>query len=116
AGKLSPPLAWQRPAGLSNRRPIGCWRNCRSRREPLCAKRFLGSRDHLSNPQASCKKSPMRIIVLNLVWIAATLPAIAMQDRNEEGVARIRVDPGHPWRPPFGLERVGQPLTVNVEI
>lgn len=30
--------------------------------------------------------------------------------------ARIRIDPGHPWRPPFGLDRVGQPLPVVVEI
>jgi len=58
----------------------------------------------------------MRIIVLNLVWIAVTLSAIAIEDRSEEGVAHIRIDPGHPWRPPFGLERVGQPLAVKVEI
>src|SRR5438874_1688734 len=61
-------------------------------------------------------RNEMRISVLNLVWIAVTLPALAMEDRNEEGVAHIRIDPGHPWRPPFGLDRVGQPLTVNVEI
>ncbi len=30
--------------------------------------------------------------------------------------AQIRIDPGHPWRPPFGLERVGRPLTAVVEI
>lgn len=29
--------------------------------------------------------------------------------------ARIRVDPGHPWRPPFGLDRVGAPLRVEVD-
>src|SRR6266487_5885286 len=58
----------------------------------------------------------MRIIVLNLVWIAVTLPALAIEDRSEEELAHIRIDPGHPWRPPFGLERVGQPLTLRVEI
>jgi len=25
---------------------------------------------------------------------------------------RMRIDPGHPWRPPFGVERIGQPQTV----
>ncbi len=30
--------------------------------------------------------------------------------------ARIDLDTGHPWRPPFGLQRVGRPLLVNVEI
>jgi hypothetical protein len=28
---------------------------------------------------------------------------------------RMRIDPGHPWRPPFGVERIGQPLTVLVQ-
>ena len=30
--------------------------------------------------------------------------------------AQIRIDPGHPWRPPFGLDRIGRPLTAVVEI
>ncbi|MFH1268478.1 MAG: hypothetical protein ABIK89_22375 [Planctomycetota bacterium] len=29
---------------------------------------------------------------------------------------RILVDHGHPWRPPFGLDRIGQPLTAVVQI
>ena len=28
---------------------------------------------------------------------------------------RIRLDHGHPWRPPFGLERIGGPIRVVVE-
>ncbi len=28
---------------------------------------------------------------------------------------RLRIDPSHPWRPPFGVERVGQPPKVNVQ-
>src|SRR4051794_32068026 len=28
---------------------------------------------------------------------------------------RIRLDPGHPWRPPFGLNRVGRSIVANVE-
>jgi len=28
----------------------------------------------------------------------------------------MRVDRGHPWRPPFGLDRIGQPLRAVVEI
>lgn len=43
-------------------------------------------------------------------------PGLAQEDCAESVVARIRVDPGHPWRPPFGLERVGKPLTVNIEL
>ena len=29
---------------------------------------------------------------------------------------RMRVDRGHAWRPPFGIERVGQPLSVIVQV
>ena len=29
---------------------------------------------------------------------------------------RMRVVPGHAWRPPFGIERVGQPLSVIVQV
>ena len=31
-------------------------------------------------------------------------------------VARLYVEPGHPWTPPFGLERVGRPLDAVVEV
>src|SRR5262249_47240982 len=37
---------------------------------------------------------------------------------NPPGGARVfqvRLDRGHPWRPPFGLERVGRPITAVVE-
>lgn len=30
--------------------------------------------------------------------------------------AQIRVDSGHPWRPPFGIDRVGAPLIAHIEI
>ena len=33
-----------------------------------------------------------------------------------EEVAGIRVDAGHPWRPPFDLDLVGRPLTAVVEV
>jgi len=36
--------------------------------------------------------------------------------RTVTGNARIRVDPGHPWRPPFGLDRIGRPWDAVVEI
>ncbi len=34
---------------------------------------------------------------------------------NDPPAYQIRLDPGHPWRPPFGLDRVGRPVTVVVE-
>ena len=58
----------------------------------------------------------MRIIVLSLVSVALALPALAKEEGGEKGGANLRIDAGHPWRPPFGLERVGQPVAVVVEI
>jgi hypothetical protein len=53
-------------------------------------------------------------------WIAVCLlsPAFAQEkDTCEESVtAKLRVDTGNPWRPPFGLERVGAPPVVHVEL
>ncbi|MEW5976490.1 MAG: hypothetical protein AB1898_11875 [Acidobacteriota bacterium] len=37
-------------------------------------------------------------------------------DCDEKVTGSIRIDPGHPWRPPFGLERIGRPLEAVVEI
>ncbi len=28
---------------------------------------------------------------------------------------QLRLDHGHPWRPPFGLERVGKPFSVVIQ-
>jgi hypothetical protein len=42
--------------------------------------------------------------------------AWAVEPTAEKGPCRIRLDTGHPWRPPFGLARIGQPLTAVVEI
>ncbi len=47
--------------------------------------------------------------------ILAAIPHAAAADSKKPAV-QIRVDPGHPWRPPFGLARVGRPLAVVVEI
>jgi hypothetical protein len=33
----------------------------------------------------------------------------------ETPVFKVRLDSGHPWRPPFGLERVGRPMLAVVE-
>jgi hypothetical protein len=56
------------------------------------------------------------LIVLAPLLAGAVPAAGVAADRDTKEVPRIRVDPGHPWRPPFGLDRVGQPLVVIVEI
>jgi hypothetical protein len=53
---------------------------------------------------------------LALLCLLATFPAGALGPCTENVTAQIRVDPGHPWRPPFELERVGAPVTAVTEI
>lgn len=43
------------------------------------------------------------------------LPLLAVVMGRAEEPPRIRLDDGHPWRPPFGLDRVGRPPVVLVE-
>jgi hypothetical protein len=35
---------------------------------------------------------------------------------DSKPAVHIRLDPGHAWRPPFGLDRIGRPIGVVVEI
>ena len=58
----------------------------------------------------------MRAIWLSLLCLAAIRPLNAIEACTENVTVHIRVDSGHPWRPPFGLDRVGRPLTAVVEI
>jgi len=53
------------------------------------------------------------LAALSAIGAAMPPPASAAESKP---AAQIRIDPGHPWRPPFGLDRVGRPLAVEVEI
>ena len=58
---------------------------------------------------------------IQLAWcaLACLAPALPAQvpDAGAGGAGpRIIVDSGHPWRPPFGLDRVGAPLQAHVEL
>src|SRR3989442_9047952 len=56
------------------------------------------------------------LVVFSFFCFGILLAAVASGDCDEKVVARIRLDQGHLWQPPFGLERVGRPLTAAVEI
>jgi hypothetical protein len=57
---------------------------------------------------------PLALFACLLSFSLLAAPRAASAEANP--AARIRIDPGHPWRPPFGLDRVGRPLTAVVEI
>jgi hypothetical protein len=66
-------------------------------------------------------KAPTSTTTVRTLWLAVTLaaaafPQAAIEPCREDVKASIRIDAGHPWRPPFGLERVGKPLDVAVDI
>ena len=57
-------------------------------------------------------------VILAVLLGASLLFPLATTGAAEAGkpAARIRVERGHPWRPPFGLDRIGQPLNAAVEL
>src|SRR5690349_4480007 len=57
-----------------------------------------------------------KFLVVCYLGLAGVWPLLAQDDCDEQVVAHVRVDPGHPWRPPFGLDRVGWPLTALLEV
>ena len=54
-------------------------------------------------------------IVLALACELLCMSVAALGDEQPGPAFQIRLDAGHPWRPPFGLERVGRPIAVVVE-
>jgi hypothetical protein len=59
------------------------------------------------------------ILLLYCLFILVLLPitpALGQDDCNEDVSASVHVDSGHPWRPPFGLDRVGHSFRAVVEI
>ena len=47
---------------------------------------------------------------------AQELQPILYESGCRNVAAELDVDLGHPWRPPFGVERVGEPLSVHVKL
>jgi hypothetical protein len=58
----------------------------------------------------------LAILVIALFLDLSQCSEAAAAESGPRPVAQIRLDPGHPWRPPFGLERIGRPLEAVVEI
>jgi len=62
-----------------------------------------------------------RLILLKIALacafpLAGACSATSGEDAPRSGpVYQIHRDAGHPWRPPFGLERIGRPITAVIE-
>ena len=58
---------------------------------------------------------PLRLLIL--LFVASGLGTVlAKAPDDPHSPVRMRFESDHPWRPPFGLERVGRPLGIIAEI
>lgn len=63
-----------------------------------------------------CVRTLALLVVLRGVAFVNGEEARVAESVQGEAAATIDVERGHPWRPPYGLDRVGQPLMAVVEI
>ena len=56
-----------------------------------------------------------RVGVLSVIGGLVGCPRSVVIDRAPGRRTGFTLDPGHPWRPPFGLERIGRPVVIVVE-
>ena len=64
----------------------------------------------------SLMATPSSGVLVITIGLALTFPSpdsAALADPTAR--YSVRLDPGHPWRPPFRLDRVGQPIAAVVE-
>ncbi len=61
---------------------------------------------------AADSKNTLHVSMVTLMPLAS---ARAFPADGQRGLSGSELDAGHPWRPPFRLDRVGQPIAVVVE-
>ena len=47
--------------------------------------------------------------------VVVALATLAGSSVADGPAVSLRLEPQHPWRPPFGLERVGRPVVAAAE-
>jgi hypothetical protein len=57
-----------------------------------------------------------RVLLILLVCIPVNFSSLLANECREQVTGQIRLEPHHPWRPPFDLERIGQGLAARVEL
>ena len=56
-------------------------------------------------------------LFVGIVLCCPILATAAEEGCNERvSDVKLQLDEGHEWRPPFGLDRVGQPINIDVEV
>ncbi len=64
----------------------------------------------------SCCVSVHRLSSYVALWVTVIgLVSRTADASNPTTTYQVRLDTGHPWRPPFGLDRIGRPIAVVVE-
>jgi hypothetical protein len=64
-------------------------------------------------------KSRWEFAAIALVFLSVIVALSSRVSAGDQTVRKpaykITLDPGHPWRPPFGLERIGRPIQILIE-
>jgi hypothetical protein len=68
-----------------------------------------GSTDGFLKPKTALRDTPLLLVLL----LIHSQYLSGLDHCEEKAAAQIRLESQHPWRPPFGLERVGQPLGIR---
>src|SRR6185437_12190575 len=55
-------------------------------------------------------------LVCAFLLLAGAPASQAQISCDDQVTPHIRIDEGHRWRPPFGLDRVGKPITAVVDL
>ena len=62
----------------------------------------------------------MRFLTGLCGYLLMIMPAALLAQQpggcDEKVSVKVRVDQGHPWRPPFGVNRMGAPIAAHVEL
>jgi hypothetical protein len=85
---------------------------------PIYCKRFLrgGILVVMSKTNRSWCQYAGLVSLLVALFTLLFLSVAEASDCPERVTAQIRLEPHHPWRPPFDLERIGQGFTAVVEL
>src|SRR5258708_11833546 len=57
-----------------------------------------------------------RMNPLPFLILPGLLAAQVPPDCSETATATIQVEASHPWRPPFGLDRIGKPIEITAHL
>ncbi len=84
------------------------------KRPTFFRRRYLRTYRNVNKPTAKRVAITSALLGIVLAWSNSSL--VWATDAGKPPVSPIRIERGHPWRPPFGLQRVGRPPVAVVQL